>query len=91
MAIDQTEKNRRNALSNAEATDDAQSLCAPCKLCGGAAEITDAGTGWGYYIACENSRRNKCTCGETRLSGWAYNVMELWNRLHAPTPAPREE
>jgi hypothetical protein len=69
---------------------DAQSKCVRCKLCGGAAKITDAGAGWGYYIACENASGWKvsCLCGEVRKSGNAYNVQKLWNRLHGEKPSP---
>ena len=91
MPIDQIEKNRRNALSNAEAMEDAQILCVPCRLCGGSAKITDAGTGWGYYITCENAEKRvpQCIIGEIRKSGWAYNVMELWNLFQTPMPVSK--
>lgn len=90
--IDHVELRRRQSLSNHEAMADAQRLCAPCKLCGGAALITDAGPGFGYYIRCENSwkprAKDACMVQDTRLSGWAYNVMELWNRQHGAPPSP---
>lgn len=80
------EKARRMALSDQEVMTDAQGQCVPCKLCGGSALISDAGTGAGYYIRCENAknfrRSTGCLISEQRLSGWAYNVMEWWNRLH---------
>jgi hypothetical protein len=67
---------------------DAQALCVPCKLCGNSAKITDAVSGWGYFIRCEGAQKHRpslgCIIDEQRLSGWAYNVMEWWNRLHAP-------
>lgn len=66
---------------------DAQKGCVPCKLCGGSAVVTDAGTGAGYYIRCSNSRHFRdssgCLIDERRLGGVAYNVMRWWNRLHA--------
>jgi hypothetical protein len=66
---------------------DAQSKCVPCKLCGGNAIITDAGIGAGYYIACSNSTNWRdstgCLIDERRLGGYAYNVMQWWNRLHS--------
>lgn len=81
-----TKEIRRNALSDHEAMIDAQGLCVPCKLCGGSAEITDAGTGAGYYIRCENAQMFRpskgCIISDQRLGGWAYNVMEWWNCLH---------
>lgn len=78
------------SLINEQERIDAQSKCVPCKLCGGAAKITDAGVGWGYYIACENANNRKitCLCGEVRRSGHAYNVQKLWNRLHGENPSP---
>lgn len=79
----------RNRLSHHEQMLDAQAGCVPCKLCGGKAVVTDAGTGAGYYVRCENSTNFRdykgCMIDERRLSGWAYNVMEWWNRLHAQT------
>ncbi len=79
----------RNRLSDFEQMNDAQAGCLPCKLCGGKAVVTDAGTGGGYYVRCENSTNFRdykgCMIDERRLSGWAYNVMEWWNRLHAQT------
>lgn len=84
---------RRRALSNDEAMRDAETICAPCKLCGGKAEISDAGVGWGYYIRCENARTRHpakgCMIEEQRLSGWAYNVADWWNRLHASQPVDK--
>lgn len=86
MRID-SELNRRRSLSDHEAMQDAERLCVPCKLCGGRAKITDAGAGWGYEIRCENSRTSRpskgCLIDERRLSGWAYNIMDWWNRLHS--------
>lgn len=82
-------------MTHEEERIDAQAKCVPCKLCGGAAKITDAGSGWGYFIACENAsvKRERiqqgCMVGETRISGHAYNVMKLWNRLHGPSPETR--
>ncbi|EQB06245.1 hypothetical protein [Sphingobium baderi] len=70
---------------------DAQDGCVPCKLCGGKAIITDAGIGAGYYIRCSNHvnfRASRgCMIDGCRLGGWAYNVMDWWNRLHSPTPS----
>ncbi|GEM_PF-3214919 len=85
----------RQSLNDHEAMADAQAGCVPCKLCGGKAVITDAGVGAGYYIACENSGAFRvaqgCMITERRLGGWAYNVMDWWNRLHSfPTPAADE-
>lgn len=91
----------RELLSDFEQMNDAQAGCVPCKLCGGKAVVTDAGTGAGYYVRCENSTNLRdykgCMLDERRLSGWAYNVMEWWNRLHAiatlspqTLPAPGE-
>lgn len=83
---------RRDALDYHEQMLDAQTGCVPCKLCGGKAVITDAGTGAGYYIQCGNSlsfRDHKgCMLDGRRLGGWAYNVMDWWNRLHAATTPP---
>lgn len=77
----------RRDLTDHEQMLDAQSQCVPCKLCGGSAVISDAGLGAGYYIRCGNSlsmRDSKgCMLDERRLGGWAYNVMDWWNRLHA--------
>jgi len=74
-------------LSDHEQMQDAQSRCVPCKLCGGHALISDAGEGAGYYVACSNSQSfkeaNGCLISLRRLGGWAYNVMEWWNRLHS--------
>lgn len=81
------EADRRNKLSYHEQMLDAQAQCLPCKLCGGHAVITDAGTGSGYYIECSNSTTwspwKGCLINTRRVSGWAYNVMDWWNRLHA--------
>lgn len=88
---DLTERLReeRRDLTDHEQMLDAQSQCVPCKLCGGKAVISDAGLGAGYYIRCHNSlsmRDSKgCMLDERRLGGWAYNVMDWWNRLHAAT------
>lgn len=83
---------RRDALSYHEQMLEAQAGCVPCKLCGGKAVITDAGAGAGYYIRCDNSlsfRDHKgCMLDERRSGGWAYNVMEWWNRLHTVTAPP---
>lgn len=74
-------------LSDREQMLDAQAGCVPCKLFGGQAIISDAGRGAGYYIRCENSVRFRdytgCLIDERRLGGWAYNVRNWWNRLHA--------
>lgn len=84
-----SKKATRNKLSHHEQMVDAQTQCVPCKLCGGRAVISDAGVGAGYYIACENGNKFKasegCLINERRLGGWAYNVMEWWNRLHTRT------
>jgi len=92
MTDTRTEHKRRQALSDHEAMADAQAGCIPCKLCGGKAVITDAGLGAGYYVRCENSGRFRaregCMIEDRRLGGWAYNVMDWWNRLHAKTTAP---
>jgi len=76
----------RRKLSDHEQMQDAQSRCVPCKLCGGHALISDAGEGAGYYVACSNSQSfkeaNGCLISLRRLGGWAYNVMDWWNRLH---------
>lgn len=81
----------RHDLTYREQMLDAQAQCLPCKLCGGKAVISDAGTGAGYYIECSNStdwnRWKGCLIDQRRVSGWAYNVMEWWNRLMA-TPTP---
>jgi len=86
------ERVRRDALNHHDQMLDAQAGCVPCKLCGGKAVITDAGTGAGYYIQCDNSLSfrdyNGCLLDERRLSGWAYNVMDWWNRLHAVSAPP---
>ncbi|AEI70941.1 hypothetical protein [EBPR podovirus 2] len=88
---DAAERNRRkNIVDHYAQMMDAQAQCVPCRLCGGKAVITDAGPGFGYTIECENAARfRKPTCLQsgTRISGWAYNVSDLWNRLNA-TPAP---
>lgn len=77
----------RKALNDHEQMADAQAQCVPCLLCGGKALIQDAGIGAGYYIACENSTSFKqwkgCLIDQRRVSGWAYNVMDWWNRLHS--------
>jgi hypothetical protein len=82
---------QRDRLTHHEQMLDAQAGCVPCKLCGGNAVITDAGVGAGYYIRCRNSvsfRDYKgCMLDERRLGGWAYNVMDWWNRLHTPAAA----
>lgn len=82
----------RDALNHHEQMLDAQAGCVPCKLCAGSAIITDAGIGAGYYIQCGNSlsfRDSKgCMLDGRRLGGWAYNVMDWWNRLHAVTTPP---
>lgn len=87
------ERERRSLLSYHEQMLDAQALCAPCKLCGGSAVITDAGEGAGYYICCGNARAFRpvdgCMIGDNRLGGWAYNVADWWNRLHLSTPPAR--
>lgn len=89
-----TDKTLVERLSHREQMLDAQKGCVPCRLCGGSAVISDAGPGSGYYIRCANGEKfNKssgCLIGDRRLGGWAYNVMEWWNRLHAPTPAERQ-
>jgi hypothetical protein len=83
-------------LSHHEQMLDAEKGCVPCKLCGGRAVISDAGYGAGYYIRCGNSRTFRysegCLIDERRLGGWAYNVRDWWNRLHAiATEARRAE
>lgn len=89
------ERARRDAMRHHEQMLDAEKLCVPCKLCGGAAKISDAGTGAGYYISCSNSTTWRdstgCLINERRLGGWAYNVMDWWNRLHDATPANDEQ
>jgi len=91
MTSTQDERKRREALSDHEAMAEAQSGCVPCKLCGGKAIISDAGEGAGYYVRCENSGAFRasqgCMVTDCRLGGWAFNVMEWWNRLHS-LPAP---
>lgn len=88
---DAAERKRRNSIGDHHNEMlDAQGQCVPCRLCGGKAIITDAGPGLGYSIECENAARfSKPTCLQsgTRISGWAYNVSDLWNRLNT-TPAP---
>lgn len=90
---DHAERARRDALAYHDQMADAQAMCLPCKLCGGNAIISDAGTGAGYYIRCRNSvsfrDSSGCMLDERRLGGWAYNVMDWWNRLHAPAAALR--
>lgn len=92
MKTSRTERDRRGQLTFDEQMREAEESCAPCKLCGGKARITDAGPGYGYYIECENARdqigRGRATCLQsgTRISGWAYNVSDLWNRLNAARP-----
>jgi len=85
----------RNALSDFEQVQHAQEQCVPCKLCGGEAIISDAGLGSGYYIKCSGSttwREYKgCLINERRCSGWAYNVMNWWNRLHQTAALPHGE
>ena len=79
-------KRRKNIGDHHTQMMDAQAQCVPCRLCGGKAVITDAGPGFGYTIECENAARfRKPTCLQsgTRISGWAYNVSDLWNRLNA--------
>lgn len=89
MKISREEQNRRNRMTFDEQMREAEASCVPCKLCGGKAVIKDAGPGWGYYIECENAYdkigRGRVTCLQsgTRLSGWAYNVSDLWNKLNA--------
>jgi hypothetical protein len=91
--ITRAEKQRRNALSYHEQQRDAEASCAPCKLCGGSAVIKDAGPGWGYYIECANAfdsmarGRGSCLQSGVRLSGWAYNCSDMWNKLNAPVAA----
>jgi hypothetical protein len=81
----------RKRLSHHEQMLDAQAGCVPCKLCGGNAVISDAGIGAGYYVQCSNSFNFRdstgCLINNRRLGGWAYNVMDWWNRLHATPPA----
>lgn len=76
----------RDRLTPDEQMQDAQRGCAPCALCGGHAIINDAGSGAGYFIRCSNSQIFKasegCLIEQRRLGGWAYNVMDWWNRLH---------
>ncbi|WP_298091597.1 hypothetical protein [uncultured Sphingomonas sp.] len=76
----------RDRLTHDEQMQDAQKGCAPCALCGGHAIISDAGSGAGYFIRCSNSQIFKasegCMIEQRRLGGWAYNVMDWWNRLH---------
>lgn len=81
----------RSEMSHHEQMLDAQNGCAPCKLCGNAAVITDAGPGRGYNIRCSGTVSFKpargCLISDMRLGGWAYNVMDWWNRLHATPTA----
>jgi hypothetical protein len=90
--IPDSAKSIRDTMSFHEQMLDAQSQCVPCKLCGGKAVISDAGIGAGYYIRCENARSFRksggCMIKENRLGGWAYNVMDAWNRLHAVAAPP---
>lgn len=85
-------QSHRNSLIYYEQMQDAQAGCVPCKLCRGKAIITDAGCGAGYYIRCENSGSFRaaqgCMINDVRLGGWAYNVMEWWNRLHSDVGEP---
>ena len=89
--ISREERNRRNCMTFGEQMREAESSCVPCKLCGGKSKISDAGPGWGYYIECENAHdkigRGRATCLQSgaRISGWAYNVSDIWNRLNAQT------
>lgn len=89
--VDKAELSRRRSLSNDAAVADAESLCAPCRLCGGKAKITDAGPGCGYYIRCDGINRHRrslgCMIDDQQLGGWAYNAMDWWNRLHAVSPS----
>lgn len=89
MTLLPVEQVDRRYLADHEQMADAQSQCVPCSLCGGKAVISDAGRGAGYYIRCENgstfSPKDRCLITDRRLSGWAYNVMEWWNRLHLST------
>lgn len=77
----------RSRLPHHEQMADAQAGCVPCKLCGGQAVISDAGTGAGYYIKCSGTRNWRASTGcmidMRRLGGWAYNVRDWWNRLHS--------
>lgn len=77
----------RDRLTDYEQMQDAQKQCVPCALCGGKAVISDAGAGMGYYINCSNyssfQSSRGCMIDQQRLGGWAYNVMDWWNRLHA--------
>lgn len=90
--IDRKERNRRNTLTYGQQMAEAQASCAPCKLCGGKAVISDAGPGYGYNINCENwmQRKNECFQGGTRISGWAYNVADRWNELNAIAALPAQ-
>lgn len=70
---------------------DAQKSCCPCRLCGGAAVIKDAGPGFGYFIYCENSYATSnpsCLQAGVSIRAWAYACSELWNKLNKPV-APR--
>lgn len=84
---------RRGMLTEPEQMRDAEAGCVPCRLCGGSAIISDAGLGAGYYIRCSNSVHFRdsagCLIADRRLGGWAYNVMDWWNRLHSTTLASR--
>lgn len=85
----------RDRMSYHEQMLDAQKGCLPCKLCGGSAVISDAGTGAGYYIRCSNTASFRpsrgCMINDNRLGGWAYNVMDWWNRLHQPALRAKED
>lgn len=87
VTVTQADRDVRRNLSDFEQMIDAQCQCVPCKLCGGSAVISCAGEGAGYYIACENGNKYRpsggCLINERRLGGWAYNVMDWWNRLHS--------
>lgn len=85
--FDQAQLDPRKRLTCQEQMLDAQEGCVPCKLCGGDAVIYDAGIGAGYYIRCSGTKSFRssegCLIGDNRLGGWAYNVRDWWNRLHA--------
>lgn len=81
----------RHKLSLSAQLEDAQKSCCPCRLCGGAAVIKDAGPGFGYFIYCENSYATSnpyCLQAGVTIRAWAYACSELWNKLNAPV-APR--
>ena len=95
-ALEGVERQRRRAIaSHHDQMLDAMAQCVPCRLCGGKAIIGDAGPGHGYYIECSGAERFRnptCLQGGTRISGWAYNVSDLWNKLNAaPALADRVE